>query len=227
MKLVKELPKDGECVGYIRRKKTNEPSGTVFVEIESKIYVLENLVAGNIKGYAKVDNTDQDYAAVLRKNWIFFILSFLLIVLILFGISTAVWKNVLKVNRVVDNKVQLEFQDTREWDGTLPGEGSSSTEETGSIDIIGYPDQHLTQEKPFLLFINLESNTVNMVFTVLDEDGTQLYRSKYIAPGQMYEWDAYNGIPREECEVEIRIETFDTADNMPCNGTSQWVKIRK
>ena len=153
MKLVKELPKDGECVGYIRRKKTNEPSGTVFVEIESKIYVLENLVAGNIKGYAKVDNTDQDYAAVLRKNWIFFILSFLLIVLILFGISTAIWKNVLKVNRVVDNKVQLEFQDTREWDGTLPGEGSSSTEETGSIDIIGYPDQHLTQEKPFLLFI--------------------------------------------------------------------------
>lgn len=122
--------------------------------------------------------------------------------------------------------IRKNVEQTKDWDGSLPGQ-NQSIKAAESIEVMGYPPLTLSEENPNIPFINPSGNQAEMSFQVLDEEGNQLNETDLILPGQMYEWNAYEVLEDGENWIEIITNTYDNNTHAPLNGTTQTVIVYK
>lgn len=122
------------------------------------------------------------------------------------------------------NYEQHQIADGKTWNGELPKSGEDTIANTDTIEIPGYSSMVVSKEQPSIDLINSDKNTVYLKYSIL-EDGTEIYHTDLIRPGQMVEFNAYEVLGVGKHSLEFSISSFDIDSQAPCNGANQLVQV--
>lgn len=110
--------------------------------------------------------------------------------------------------------------------GDLPVNGYNSNVSSERIDIPGYAKLSISADNPNIPLMNLDSNSVYFVYTIV-EDGNVLLKTDAIPPNKQIDVNFYDLLNNKVGihNTEFIIETFDIETLMQCNGATQDVEI--
>lgn len=158
-------------------------------------------------------NTNKDNKSSKKKN-ILYILIAIIAIIIAFILGLYL------------NDDLPRFDNADDWDGNVRV-GDNSDTGNDSIAIVGYPSATITSENRTMPLINSDKNDVNIIFTVIDEDGTEVYKTDYIAPGKVKNADIYDKLSTGTHNLTIQYKTFDAKTNSVCTGANVAVTVTK
>lgn len=191
-------------IGYVCTKsgKASEDSSILKVASEDLEleFPLKTEAKGKLLGYVKVK--DGGYIGIYKKRKLFILL--LLFLLLLFGILAYRYTDAPE-----GVKKELGFADTVDSDGVVTnGDRHESSDEM--IKFAGYDFVYASEEEPYILLENPESNDVYFTYTILDNlDGSVvLEETGLIGPGKAFQWDAKSVLPEGEHNVTFYVHTY-------------------
>ena len=139
----------------------------------------------------------------------------LIMILLLFLIGTVIffinYKKYDKNYTIIPLEKEIEMPITSE-------EKTESMSE--SVEIPGYTNFEVSNKKPTVKLSNPESNTVYMVYTILENDNL-VYKTKAIKPGNMVELNLKELLDKGNHNLTIQINTYDLDTEEACNGATQ------
>lgn len=123
-----------------------------------------------------------------------------------------------------EKKIDLEIAEASQWDGSMPQNGESSNEETGEIEIPGYANLYVSEQKPSIQLINPSSNDVYFIYKITEGEDV-IYETKALEPDKVIEVNMVDLLSKGEHECIFEISCYDIETQTSCNGAVQTVKI--
>lgn len=170
----------GETVTVVRNtslKKWKKDSDDEFLEINQPEYryrLTKEKSSIFTKGYIPV--SDNKYVRIVKKPY--FLILFLPIIMYLLVFA-------LKQDNVLP---KLEMENAFPWNG-ISSDGESSQNNQETIQIPGYTQNIVSDKKNMITLYNPPKNTVNFVYTIMEEENHRIIRQfseKSISMAQKY-----------------------------------------
>lgn len=160
-----------------------------------------------------------DSATTCRAPWRTLLIVLLVLAVAAGGVAVGVnWSRWFGSGGDTAAQVETEGEDWTGDQDTYTGEKNTDT-----IDIPGFDSMTFKAgvTKQSVNLYNPERNTCYFRMTLLLEDGTQLWRSKYIAPGKgLHEIELSEALAAGDYkEVTLKYECFSLDDQSPLNGS--------
>ena len=220
-----------EVYGNIQLEKEYIPSGREEEEKDIKVLVLTSN-DGKSTYLVRIDKPSEvkadGYIRIGEHTWLRIehkrsMLPLLIIpVLLIIGLGIGIGIRGTK-EKGMDYE-QHQIADGKAWDGELPKSGEDTVANTDTIEIPGYSSMVVSKEQPYVNLINSNNNTVYLKYSIL-KDGTEIYQTDLIRPGQMVEFNAYEELGDGKYKLEFNISSYDIDSQAPCNGAKQLVQI--
>lgn len=115
----------------------------------------------------------------------------------------------------------LKIAEDNAFDGNRGYEKEVSSE---TIAIPGFDNLSLTEKYPKVKLINPQENTVYLIYNIYNGDDV-VFQTDAIKPGNMVEADLYSKLNAGTYTLTFNISTYDYETQVPCNGTTQAVKV--
>lgn len=213
---------EAKLIGGTRLKKRtagNEHKADFLIalfESDKILYVGKKKQKGLLKGYFQVSENE-----FIEYRSYFFPLIFLLGIGLLLSLIAFI---ALNNQCSIAEYDRPDIYESEKWDGIIEQSGKLQSFDDERIEIPGYHELYISEDEPFILLGNPDGNTVLFKYSIL-ESGRLIYESEYIAPGNKFDWKAYDILQSGNHELTFVISTVDKESYYPCNGASLSVKL--
>lgn len=172
---------------------------------EFKYFDVRNKrILDSVKKYVYVG--ENNYVGIVGSNkqtFALIILSFLFLFCISF-----VTQLIPKDKKETNSQPEFNFEDTYEWNQTLPQNGKQNSEyEEQEIFIPGYFEFWISPQNKYIELINPDMNSVYLKYQILEEEKL-IHETDGIEPGKAVCWDA-SALDKGTHELKIIAFSYD------------------
>lgn len=165
-----------------------------------------------MKIYNSQNNPTEEYTGRRKKSTV--LLTVFIIILVLICL-------LLRSCRARDEPAiippEREYETSYQELDALPEE-MIPTQENQRLNLIISDSYQISDEEPCFCLRYPEENIFDVVFTIKDSAGKELYRTNYVAPGKNVAINITESIPKGEQTVDCLVSVFDHETGAPVSS---------